>query len=180
MKLLPLLVLSPLLSACAAAPAPAPVPIEVPHFAADAPEVREAGFVGQTLRLRKTVGANEYILMAFRVGEVVTLGAMLQGSFDGDVRFAVGAAELVLPFPDESPGRESPARVARGPAGHAPIVGQRASFRGTRWINVDLDASLWFPEPGTPVQLTFLPYSGENVALPEEGAPYAVAFVPQP
>jgi hypothetical protein len=57
--------------------------LTVPHFAVDDPRVNTAGFVAQTTRINRDVDGTTFTLMIFAVGDVVTLGAMVNGDFEG-------------------------------------------------------------------------------------------------
>lgn len=169
-----LLFLVPWFFACAATGST----LDVPHFAADDPLVNQAGFVRETLRLNHEQGGTTYTLMAFRVGDVVTLGAMVQGGFDGSVEWQLGRSRIRLPFPQEPSDSRVAAEVHSSQPGAGEVVGQRASFQGTTWINVELDQDAWFSGPVS-VQLTFWPRTGPPVFLPKGPLRSWVRFVPR-
>jgi len=162
-----------ILAACTSSAAPAstqPGPdAPIPVFAADDARVNTAGFVAETLRLHLDGDGVRYTLMAFVVGDKLTLGAMVKGSFRGTVRWRCGARELSRPFDSETPGTASKVTVG----GEPPlwVTAQGAGFRGTAWTNVELPVAGWIAD-GTPLQLTFVPAGGREVVLPYPGLHY--------
>lgn len=148
----------------------------IPVFAADDARVGAAGFVGETLRLSEEHDGVRYTLMAFVVGDRLTLGAMVKGSFRGTVRWTVGRRTLALPFDSAAPGAEVDV-VATG-AGDARLVAQGAAFRGTAWSNVELPTAEWIAA-GTPLALAFERAVGGAVILPDPGHHYVVNLEPR-
>lgn len=145
---------------------------EVPVFAADDERVNTAGFVGETLRLHRERDGVRYTLMAFAVGDTLTLGAMVKGAFDGLVRWKIGGRSLSFAFDSAGSLSEVPIEVEGEPlATVAP--GQGAVFRGIAWVNVELPLAEWASD-GTPVQLAFLPEIGAPLFLPDDGHHYRV------
>jgi len=141
----------------------------IPCFAADDARVSTAGFVAQTLRLNKDADGVRYTLMAFAVGDQLTLGAMVKGAFRGTVHWRVGERELTVPFDTAAPGTEAAVTVNGAPDQHFRAKG--AAFRGTAWTNVELPLAAWL-SPGTALQLEFTPASGTPQVLPEPGLHY--------
>jgi hypothetical protein len=175
-------VLTGLLAACAAtAPAgadaaPDAPPAVIPVFASDDARVGTAGFVGSTLRLHEERGGARYTLMAFAVGDVVTLGAMVRDAvFRGRVRWRVGARVLEFPFDTESPGDAGPVTLD---GARSEFAAKGAAFRTTKWANVDLPAA-WF-DGGTGLQLRFVAEGGEVAVLPVTADCYRATLVPAP
>ena len=164
-----------LITACATSG----VPIEVPQFGPDDPRVDSAGFIGHTLQLSKTIGATKYTLMAFRVGDTVTLGAMVEGPFDGQVEWHVHGSSLGLPFPAEPTELDPVAEVTGGPPSAEPVVGRRRSFRAFSWINIELPLAAWMPVSPTAIRLTFRPRIGSPIVLPDTGVSYDATFTPR-
>lgn len=143
-------------------------------FAADDARVNTPGFVRETLRIHKAEGDTRYTLMAFVVGDTLTLGAMVEGPFRGLVRWNVDGRELGVEFDAASPPAEAP--VTLYGANDTGLTGRGASFRGTSWINVELPAREWVHD-GTSLGLTFRSESGALCALPELGVGYDVRLV---
>jgi len=173
MRAIHLLFVPALLSACAAPTGLAAGPeLAIPVFAADDPRVGQAGFVGETLRLHREEDGTRYTLMAFRVGEAWTLGAMVRGDagFAGEVQWSIGERELVIPFDTAAPAATTQVRVT--PPTEDEPTPEAAGFRGTVWVNVDLPAA-WI-QRGTPVQLRFAARDGAAIALPDAGVAYTV------
>jgi hypothetical protein len=171
-------VLLPLLAACAATDPGATrtgPELPVPVFAAGDSRVGQAGFVGETLRLHKEEDGVRYTLMAFAVGDTLTLGAMVRGAFRGEVIWRVGDRTLRVPFDSGSPAQEATVQVM-GAAG--PLVAHGAQFRGTSWTNVEVPVASWIAE-GTPVQLTFSPQGGAAHVLPDAGFHYVARLAPK-
>lgn len=158
-------------SACGGSAAP-PVPppgaeapaLTVPRFAHDDPRVNTAGFVGQTTRMSRIVDGTTYTLMIFAVGDVLTLGAMVEGPFDGTAEWRVGDRSFVVPVTRDDRGRDVV------PVTGENLVGRHGGFDEFDWVNVEVPLAEWLPD-GTPVALAFR--SGSlDVALPEGARAY--------
>lgn len=159
------------------APTTLPGPVaDIPVFASDDPRVGTAGFVGQTLRLTQQHEGITYTLMSFVVGDTLTLGAMVKGTFAGDVRWSMGQRQLKFPFHTAAAQTGTFASVSDNPT--AKIEGQGATFRGTAWMNFDLPLASWISN-GAPLQLTFVSHDGANVTLPDTGHHYVVQLTPR-
>lgn len=165
-----------LLAACASPPPPAAsAPIaRIPRFAADDARVGTAGFVAQTLRLHHETATARYTLMAFVVGDTLTVGAMVRGPFRGQIRFVLAGHSLAFRFDTEAPPTEVEVVVDAGRA--ASLKGQGASFRGTMWINVDLPATTWLP-PAARLSLLFDGADGTRILLPPDAPAYVVELI---
>ncbi len=109
--------------------------------------------------------------MAFAVGETLTLGAMVHQQFRGDVRWEIGNTALSFRW---DTGSEGPVPVQVEDLELDP-VGQRGSFRGIHWVNVELPLSL-MGEDGTPLRLRFAPSQRPGVDLPGGAEPFAARF----
>jgi hypothetical protein len=147
-------------------------PLQIPAFAANDPRVDKPGFVGETLRVKKEVDGTTFTLMAFAVGDTLTLGAMVKGEFRGTVHWTIGSRDLRLPFDAASPGTHAEATVA---GSDRRIPAQGAAFRGTSWTNLELPRAEWLPD-GTPLQLEFAPEKGSGAILPERGTSYVARY----
>lgn len=148
---------------------------QVPVFAAGDARVGTAGFVAETLRLHHERDGVRYTLMAFVVGDTLTLGAMVRGKFAGEVRWRIGDRRLSFAFDTDAAARDVP--VSERDAG-TQLRGQGASFRGTSWVNLDLPLAGWAAD-GTPLELTFVPRAGAALALPDGGYHYTMRLVPR-
>tara|TARA_R110002073_G_scaffold256072_1_gene418607 strand:+ start:234 stop:779 length:546 start_codon:yes stop_codon:yes gene_type:complete len=170
--------LATMLAACATnGPATLPGPLAaIPVFASDDERVGTAGFVGQTLRLKHEHEGVTYTLMAFVVGETLTLGAMVKGAFAGNVQWQVGGRKLSFPFDSAKVRAATPVHVSDSP--EALLEGQSASFRGTSWLNVDVPLAS-FVDDGTALQLVFQSNTGNTVTLPDDGHHYVVQLTPR-
>ncbi len=151
----------------------------VPVFAADDPRVETAGFVRETLRLTRTIDGTDYTLMAFAVGNTLTLGAMVKGEFQGRVDWLVGRRRLRFDFDTAAASSEVPVAVREDAAWtQARFTGQGASFEETHWINVELPLDDWLAND-TALMLTFRPHGNDSVVLPDTGFAYCCVLVPQ-
>jgi hypothetical protein len=146
-------------------------PLQIPAFAASDPRVGKEGFVGETLRVRKEVDGTTFTLMAFAVGDTLTLGAMIKDTFRGTVHWTVGARELRVPFDAAAPVK-CPVEVS---GSDVRLVAEGAGFRGTSWTNIELPRTEWLPD-GTPLQLEFLPEKGAAVAFPDRDVGYVAHY----
>ena len=171
-------------TAALAACATPPPTLRVPHFNANDPRVTTAGFVGETLRISQRHGSTDYTLMAFAVGDTLTLGAMVKGEFRGEVRWLVDDKHLSFAMDTVQVRRETSVAVTGGDstdAGDAETVtGQGAEFRGTSWVNVELPVSLWMTTPGTALRLEFAADAADLVSLPARDGVYAAQLEPAP
>lgn len=173
----PVLLVPFALLACAHAPSTRDgAPAAIPVFRADDSRIGTAGFVQQTLRIHAEHDGVRYTLMAFAVGDTLTLGAMVRGSFRGEVRMQVGAHDLRWPFDVEHPPQEVDIAVDGGRG--ASRIGHGASFRGTAWVNVELPLSAWLRD-GDPLHLEFLRDDGTHVDLPSADQHYVTRFEPR-
>lgn len=148
----------------------------VPVFDADDPQVQTAGFVRKTLRLTEEHDGVTYTLMAFVVDDTMTLGAMVKGGFSGDVEWRVADRSAALPFDTDASLSDVPVMV-HDDQGDSTLVGQGASFRGTSWVNIEVDVDAWGAD-GTPIQLIFTPRTGSAVHLPDASHHYVLRRVP--
>ena len=167
----PVILLASLLCAACATGGPHTQPdpeVAVPWFAQDDERVESAGFISETLRLHEERDGVRYTLMAFAVGETLTLGAMVKGAFDGAVRWVVGERALSFALDTAGSVRDVAVRVD---GKEAAVLGQGASFRGTTWVNVELPLEEWLAS-GTPIGLTFAAREGAVLVLPDEGHHY--------
>lgn len=134
------------------------VPLVVPHFAADDERVGTAGFVRFTTRESVEREGTTYTLMIFAVGDVLTLGAMIEGTFEGAAHWEVGDRSFSVPMRRSDRGSDEIAATG------AALVGQHGGFDAFDWVNVEVPLDAWLAE-GTSIRLR---YSGETVevALP--------------
>ncbi len=151
--------------------------LRIPMFPADDERVSTAGFVTQTLRVHKRVPAagdgdlNQFTLMAFAVGDTLTLGAMTYQEFQGDVLWEIADTTVSFSFDTNVRGMV-PVRIG----GAKPEeIGQFGSFRGIHWVNVELPLPIP-DENGILLRLRFQPGRGDTVAIPGGPAPFAAAF----
>ena len=130
--------------------------LTVPSFAEDDERVETAGFVRETRRVSRTrtmpqpdgpdatAVEETFILMAFAVGDVLTLGAMTRQPFAGTVHLELGAARLSFDWDTETRDAVSVAVAGSEALAALSLKGQRASFRGTHWVNLELPvADAW-------------------------------------
>lgn len=174
--ILPLAVLPALLLACGArdaATTTGPV-ASIPVFAADNPAVETPGFVAQTLRLSVEKFDTRYTLMAFVVGDELTLGAMCKGPFRGKVHWVVGGRKLAVAFDTANPGQEAQVEVM---GDKARLKAEGAATADTAWTNIAVPAK-WVAN-GTALQLQFTPDSGVPIVLPDAESHYVVQLEPK-
>ena len=164
------------LAACAAAPTVDGPPLAIPSHAADDPRPGEPGFVRGVRLVEIGRGETTFVLMAFEVGSELTLGAMVQGAFTGDVRWRLGDATLSFAFGDEAADGGVPVDVHGGPAGAPAPVGEQAAFGGFRWVNIVLDSAAWLPHRKGALSLRFTGRDGVAVQMPSHGT-YAARLV---
>ncbi len=155
---------------------PAPAIAHIPRFAADDPRIETAGFVGLTLRKHHDAGDRRFTMMAFAVDDTLTLGAMVRGSYRGNVRWVVAGRAMTFRFDTDTETRETPVAVDAGATKQ--LTGRGATFRGTMWINVEVPKE-WLP-PGGFLKLEFQEDDGPRVALPKLGASYRATYVKPP
>jgi hypothetical protein len=105
------------------------------------------------------VGDDTFTLMIFAVGDVLTLGAMVRGDFDGTASWRVGDRSFAVPLRREDRGR-SDVRTTR-----AGLVGQHGGFDDYDWVNVEVPIGEWWSD-GVLVRLDFRG-DGVEVALPD-------------
>ena len=138
-------------------------------FAADDSRVGTAGFVGQTLRLSKESDGVTHTMMAFVVGDTLTLGAMVKGEFTGNVHWQLGDRSLTFAFDASAVAADTAVMIDDDPS--KTLQGHGASFRGISWINVDVPLADWAAD-GTSLQLTFTTNNGKLLTLPDAGYHY--------
>ena len=160
-------------AACASPPAN---PLEVPSYAADDPRPQQGGFVRDVRLEEVEQDETKYILMAWRVGDVLTLGAMTQGPFVGHVRWSLDDALLDFDVVAKPASQDVPVRVTGAPAAAGPLRGETAGFRDYRWTNIDLASPVWLSDDQCALSVTFEAADGAVVTLPDRGA-YAVRMI---
>ncbi|MFN0059201.1 MAG: alpha/beta fold hydrolase [Planctomycetota bacterium] len=148
----------------------------IPRFAGDDPRIKEPGFVQSTVRIERSVAGRAHTLMAFAVGDTVTLGAMVRGEFVGTARLVVDGARIDLRFNTQAPAKEPIPAVITGRE-NVTAAGQQAHFRETHWITVELSAKEWFAKAQTALALELIPERGDTVRLPIGTGTYGCEFV---
>ena len=153
--------------------------LRIPHFPEDDPRANTAGFVRQTLRLvRKLPAADgtepQFTLMAFAIGETLTLGAMVHQDFAGSVGWEIGETTLDLAWDTKGQG-PVPVRVE---GAELEAVGQRGSFRGIHWVNVELPLRL-LDDDGTALRLRLEGPGRPTIALPRGAEAFAARLSPR-
>ena len=165
-SMLPLLWLA---AACASHPAVPLTPLEIPSYPADDPRTETGGFVREVRLVEVESDATNYILMAWRTGEILTLGAMTQGPFEGDVRWSINGAVLDFTAELKPASQHVVVRATGAPPAAADAFGETAGFRDYRWTNIELKAPLWITGDECSLTLTFQPKTGSRVSLPTDG-----------
>jgi len=143
----------------------------VPQFKIDDPLVGTAGFVTRTTRIHRPVGGTTFTLMAFAVGDVLTLGAMVEGPFDGTAHWTVGQRTFSVPVRRSNRGTTDVAVSGQT------LVGQHGGFNAFDWVNVEVPIDEWLPN-GTRVRLEF-EAEGASVVLPEDGRWFVSEVAPR-
>lgn len=168
------------LAGCAATAWSGGAPLDVPSYAADDPRPRTGGFVRDVQLAETERDGDRFILMAFEVGTTLTLGAMVEGDFEGDVVWRLNDAKLTLRLASKQPPAGVSVTVEEGPSGVEVPVGQQAGFRGYRWVNIELDSARWLPGRIGALSLTFEPEQGDAVRLPVDEHVFAARLVEAP
>lgn len=160
-------------AACSSVPAEPPLgpDLPVPVFAADDPRVAQPGFVGHTQRVDRDRDGVRHSLFTFAVGDTLSLGAMVDGPFRGELRWRVGTRRLALPFDTDDALRDVPVTVDAALSSSG-LVAQGAEFRGTTWLVVELPLRDWLGD-GAALQLEFAPDLSPPLVLPAGGRPFA-------
>lgn len=133
----------------------------VPHFEGDDPVVGTAGFVARTARVSQEVAGTTFTLMTFAVGDVLTLGAMVDGDFEGTAEWVVDDRTFSVPLRRTNRGRADVEVQGQ------PLLGQHGGFNAFDWVNVEVPRDEWLDDE-TRIRLTFLAADGEYV-LPAPG-----------
>ena len=155
----------------------ATTPLSIPSYRADDPRPQTGGFVREVRLAETIVGETKFILMAFRVGDTLTLGAMTEGPFEGTARFRLGEHELGFEFAPEH--GDVAVETTNPPAGVERPIGQQAGFKGFRWVNVDLDSDAWLPDGAARLDLRFTDRAGRVTSLPTTGSAFAARLDPR-
>ncbi|MEM7204045.1 MAG: PQQ-binding-like beta-propeller repeat protein [Planctomycetota bacterium] len=150
--------------------------LEIPSYAADDPRPKSGGFVREVRLAEVERDGTKYILMAWEVGEVLTLGAMTQGPFEGDVDWRLDDAHVRFAVTTEPRSGKVAVVAKHASAGASPLEGRKAGVGDYRWTNVDLPSPLWFARRRGAVSLTFRAKDGAVVTLPQNGS-YAARMV---
>ncbi|MEL6904429.1 MAG: hypothetical protein AAFP22_03430 [Planctomycetota bacterium] len=172
-----------LLASCASNSAPSPAPVEgpaleVPRYAEDDERPNTGGFVRDVSLASVERDGTTFTLMAWQVGDVLTLGAMTDGAFTGQVEWQLGTRGFRFDVDEEPRSGRMPVEAIDPPAGAAALGGDKAGFSSFSWTNVDLEASLWWFEGPAALSVTWRTEAGKLVRLPEEGAFAARRFEP--
>lgn len=163
--------------------------LAIPRFDADDDRVGTAGFFGRTLRTGRLTAPSpadaevdpppaHRRLMAFAVGDTLTLGALTDQSFEGSVEFQVGAMTFSLPWNTAEAQGPIPARSTGSIDTRA--QGQPGSFRGQHWVNLELPLEDVLPGAHGPLRLVWKPKEGPALALPGGPEPFHARTVPAP
>ena len=145
-------------------------PMTIPSYSIDDPRPQSGGFVSQVRLAEIERAGTRYILMAWEVGDVLTLGAMTQGPFEGEVDWRIGDAHIHFSVDAESGSGKVPVTASAAPNGVEPLSGERAGFRDFRWTNVELRTSQWLSERSGALSVSFRANDGAVVSLPPAGA----------
>lgn len=149
-------------------------PLAVPAYRADDPVVNQGGFVNQVRLVEVEREGTSYILMAWAVGDTMTLGAMVRGPYAGDAVWRVGSYGFRVALNDRE---DAPAVVDVSAPSGTGLTAQAAGFQGFRWVNVDVDRATWFRDGKADLALEFVPTVGEPIVLPDEGRAYEARLV---
>ena len=142
--------------------------LTVPRYEEGDARVAQPGFLDLVRRVGREQGGARYELMAYQVGELWTVGAMVHGAFAGTVTFEVEGHQLALQL-DTGALPEEGVPVSRNGAA-SELVGTAASSGGWTWVTLELPA----PLPGAQLALRFEPGEGEALRLPGRRAHFAV------
>ncbi|MDA1263766.1 MAG: hypothetical protein O2816_01650 [Planctomycetota bacterium] len=146
-------------------------PVVVPCYAADDERTKQPGFFASTRRVWREREGVRYQLMTFAIGELWTLGAMIQGDFAGEIELEVdGHVHGVALDTGELPTEPLPV-LRNGEASQ--LTAQALSFRGWTWVTLEFKK----PYPNTRFELRFLPSEQRAITLPGDGAQFWVQLV---
>lgn len=143
----------------------------VPQFAVDNPLIGTPGFVAHTTRINRPVEGTTFTLMAFAIGDVLTLGAMVEGPFDGTAHWTVGERTFSVPVRRSNRGTTDVAVSGQA------LVGQHGGFNAFDWVNVEVPIDEWLPN-GTRVRLEF-EAADARVVLPHDGGWFDAVVAPR-
>jgi hypothetical protein len=107
--------------------------------------------------------------MAFAVGDALTLGAMVNGTFEGVATWNVDDRTFQVPLSRANRGRGD-VRVTG-----QPLTGEHGGFAAFDWVNVDVPLGEWLQD-GTRVRLAFRS-EGIDLALPDHDGWFRSALV---
>lgn len=148
--------------------------LEVPRFDGKDERTRTAGFVGLVRRENTEVDGNRFTLMAYAVGDTLTLGAMIKGEFAGRIEWQLDDRGWAFPLDTAQKGGPDVAMEAMWGQGATPR-GERAGFRGYTWVNFNQPAS-----GVRRVRLVFRRATGEPIVLPTDADAYEIRLVDVP
>lgn len=161
--------------------------LAIPRFAEEDERVGTAGFFARTLRTGRLDAPSPLDaevspppahrrLMAFAVGDTLTLGALTDREFEGQVEFQVGKMSFELPW--NTSGAQGPIPARSKGSIDTKAQGQPGSFRGQHWVNIELPLEDVLPGAQGPLRLLWKPSQGATLALPGGPEPFHARTVP--
>lgn len=136
----------------------------VPSFKKEDPRTKTAGFVAETVRVSRIVKNDRFILMAFSVGDKVTLGCMVYQPFDGEVQLEIGQRILRVPFSTSNKQRRIDVWEGSEKMDFQGGVGR---VRKIVWFTMEMEKKKWFKD-STSLSITFSNKSKESGSEKEE------------
>lgn len=127
--------------------------LRVPRWKTGSPAPGKPGFFGKVLKPSRRVGERTYTLMAWAVGDEWSFGGLVDGPFQGKLRFKIGESWTEIPFDTNKAGAEGK-------------EWSQASFRGKHWIVFSRKGL----KGGTGLVLEFKHGRGKKIRLPMKGA----------
>jgi hypothetical protein len=152
--------------------------LRIPAFQTGDERTSTPGFIHLTCRVARTSVVDgkptRFTLLAFVVGDTLTLGAMTDGTFVGDVAWAIGKVTISMPW--DSSGSRPVEGTVHGNK-DLQVTGKPASFRGTSWINIELPKALVMPEDETTLRLELRARGAAIVRLPGGEHPFTARLL---
>jgi hypothetical protein len=141
----------------------------IPRFAAGESRVAKPDLGGDLFRIDRDVAGQKFTLLAVAVGNTLTVGARVKGSFAGNVTWRVGNHQLKFVLGARQPPAEIPIEVMGELAG-SNFVGRATGSQSFRQVDIDLPLDTLTNGNGA-LQVRFIPGDGgAAVSIPATGA----------
>lgn len=141
----------------------------IPRFATGESRVAQPDLGGDLFRIDRDVADQKFTLLAVAVGNTLTVGARVKGSFAGNVIWHVGNRQLKFVLGARQLPAEIPIEVMGELAG-SNLVGRATESQGLRQVDIDLPLDTLTKGNGA-LQVRFLlGDGGASVSIPATGA----------